>query len=65
MSVVHATSLDRVGEVVDVYEVPQGLMLDVKRAQGTVLIPFRPEVIAAIDHEGRRLLIEPPEGLLD
>ena len=65
MAVVHATSLDHIGEVIDVYEVPQGLMLDVKRSNGTVLIPFRPEVITRVDHEGRRLLIDPPEGLLD
>jgi 16S rRNA processing protein RimM len=65
MSVVHASSLDVIGEVTDVYDVPQGLMLDVKRANGSVLIPFRSEVITRIDHADRRLLIDPPEGLLD
>ena len=65
MTVVYAMSLAPVGEVTDVYEVPQGLMLDVKRANGSVLIPFRPEVITRIDHAERRLLIDPPEGLLE
>ena len=65
MAVVHATSLEHVGEVTAVYEVPQGLMLDVTRTNDTVLIPFRHEVISHVDHEGRRLLIDPPEGLLD
>lgn len=65
MSVVHAHSLEPIGEVTEVYEVPQGLMLDVKRENGTVLIPFRPEVIRRIDHTERRLLVDPPEGLLD
>jgi 16S rRNA processing protein RimM len=65
MKVVFATSLEPVGEVVDVYDVPQGLMLDVKRDKDTVLIPFRPEVVTRIDHAERRLLIDPPEGLLD
>ena len=65
MAVVHNASLAHIGEVTDVYEVPQGLMLDVKRANGSVLIPFRPEVITRVDHAERRLLIDPPEGLLD
>ena len=65
MTVVHANSLEEVGEVTDVYEVPQGLMLDVKRPSGSVLIPFRSEVVTGIDHALRRLLIDPPEGLLD
>ena len=65
MNVVHATSLEHLGEITDVYEVPQGLMLDVRRANGSVLIPFRPEVVTRIDHAERRLLIDPPEGLLD
>jgi 16S rRNA processing protein RimM len=58
-------SLARVGDVTDVYELPQGLMLDVKRDHGSVLIPFRPEVVTRIDHAERRLVIDPPEGLLD
>jgi 16S rRNA processing protein RimM len=65
MTVVHATSLEHIGEVTDVYEVPQGLMLDVRRTNDTVLVPFRAEVITHIDHDGRRLLIDPPEGLFD
>ena len=65
MTVVHASSLEQVGEVTDVYEVPQGLMLDVTRPNGSVLIPFRPEVVTGVDHALRRLLIDPPEGLLD
>ena len=59
------SSLEPLGEVTDVYEVPQGLMLDVRLANGSVLIPFRPEVITRIDHAERRLVVDPPEGLLD
>ena len=65
MTVVHAGSLERVGEVTDVYELPQGLMLDVKRDQGSVLIPFSPEVVARVEQAERRLVIDPPAGLLD
>ncbi|HEU4630176.1 MAG TPA: ribosome maturation factor RimM [Gemmatimonadaceae bacterium] len=54
------------GVVEAVYELPQGLGLDVKRdGGGTVIIPWRDEVIAKVDREGRVLVVEPPEGLLD
>lgn len=56
---------DLVGEVTDVYELPQGVMLDVKRATGSVLIPFRPEVVTRLDLAERRIEIAPPEGLLE
>ena len=65
MTVVVDGSLARVGDVTDVYELPQGLMLDVKRDHGSVLIPFRPEVVTRVDRTERRLVIDPPEGLLD
>ena len=58
-------SEERVGEVVDVYELPQGVMLDVRRGQGTVLIPFRGEIVRRVDLEARRVFIDPPEGLLE
>jgi 16S rRNA processing protein RimM len=54
-----------VGEVLATYDMPQGIMLEVKRASGTVLIPFRPELIASIDVEAGLLVIDPPEGLLE
>ena len=58
-------SEERVGEVVDVYELPQGVMLDVRREQGTVLIPFRGEIVRRVDLAARRVFIDPPEGLLE
>jgi 16S rRNA processing protein RimM len=54
-----------VGEVTDVYELPHGVMLDVRRANGSVLIPFRPEVVTQVDIGERRLVIAPPDGLLE
>jgi 16S rRNA processing protein RimM len=65
LSVVRAGSLEPVGDVIDVYELPQGIMLDVRRPTGTVLVPFRPEVVTQVDLAGRRLLIDPPEGLIE
>jgi 16S rRNA processing protein RimM len=65
LSVVRAGSLEPLGDVTDVYELPQGIMLDVRRANGSVLIPFRPEVVTKVDLAGRRLIVDPPEGLIE
>jgi 16S rRNA processing protein RimM len=65
LSVVRAGSMEPVGEVTDVYELPQGLMLDVRRPTGSVLIPFRPEVVTHVDVAARRIEIDPPDGLIE
>ena len=65
LQVVLDASGELVGEVTDVYELPQGVMLDVRRPKGSVLIPFRSEVVARLDKQGRRILITPPDGLLE
>jgi 16S rRNA processing protein RimM len=57
--------MEPVGEVTDVYELPQGLMLDVRRPTGSVLIPFRPEVVTHVDVAARRIEIDPPDGLIE
>jgi ribosomal 30S subunit maturation factor RimM len=54
-----------VGTVADVFEVPQGLLLDVARERGTVLVPFSGEVILGVDRRRRVVRIDPPEGLLE
>jgi len=65
LSVVRAGSLDVIGEVTDVYQMPQGIVLDVRRPNGSVLIPFRSEVVTQVDLPGRRLIVDPPEGLIE
>src|SRR5690348_17796253 len=55
-------SPDAIGEVIDVYELPQGIMLDVRRPRGSVLIPFRPEVVTRVDLAARQLVIDPPRS---
>jgi 16S rRNA processing protein RimM len=62
---VELSSGEVVGRVADVFEVPQGLLLDVARERGTVLVPFTDEVIVDIDRERRVVRIDPPEGLLE
>ena len=57
---------EAIGEVVAYYELPQGIVLEVKRGQGdTVLVPFSEQVVTDVDEEARVIRVAPPEGLLD
>ena len=59
---------ETVGEVVELYELPQGVMLEVKRPAGKgepVLVPYTPEIVRQVDVDARVLRIEPPEGLFE
>ena len=65
LEVVLHGSAERVGEVTDVYELPYGVLLDVRREKDSVLIPLRSEVVQHVDLDARRLIIDPPDGLLE
>ena len=56
---------EAIGSVSTYYELPQGIMLDVKTARGSVLIPYRSEVIARVDVETRTIVIDDKLGFLD
>ena len=59
---------EHVGDVAELYELPHGLVLDVRRAPpaaGTVAILYRPEMVAEVDTARRVVVIDPPEGLLE
>lgn len=65
MQVVHVDG--RVlGTIEDTYELPQGLMLDVRPAQGgpTYFIPWREEFLVDVDEAARVVTVSPPQGLL-
>jgi 16S rRNA processing protein RimM len=64
MSVVSATG-DSLGTVTTFYELPQGIMLDVQKPNGSALIPYRPEIIVRTDIEARTIVINDTLGLLD
>jgi 16S rRNA processing protein RimM len=51
------------GEVIEVYELPAGLALDVKYAKGTALLPY--VFVRAVDRAARRITAAPPEGLFE
>jgi ribosomal 30S subunit maturation factor RimM len=61
---VELASGDVVGTVLDTYELPQGLTLDVQRERGTIMIPYD-RVVVSVDREARLIRIDPPTGLLD
>ena len=45
--------------------VPAKNRLVVEGVRGEVLVPLVPEICTTIDVPGKRIVIEPPEGLLD
>jgi 16S rRNA processing protein RimM len=62
---VELSSGEVVGTVADVFEVPQGLLLDVARERGTVLVPFSDAIVLDVDRQRRVVRIDPPAGLLE
>lgn len=65
MMIVDAESGGDLGEVVEFYELPQGLLLEFKRGEGTARIPFIDEFVEDVDRAARRITVRPPAGLLD
>ena len=61
---VELESGEPVGTVLDTYELPQGLALDVQREHDTVMIPFD-RVVTSVDRATRVIRINPPTGLLE
>ncbi|MEP6551791.1 MAG: ribosome maturation factor RimM [Gemmatimonadales bacterium] len=53
------------GTVTTFYELPQGIMLDLDTPRGSVLVPYRPEVVVQTDIGARTLLINDTLGVLD
>ena len=54
-----------IGTVTTFYELPQGLMLDIQTPRGSVLVPYRPEVIAHADLDERAIVINDTLGFMD
>ena len=62
---VELSSGEALGTVADVFEVPQGLLLEVAREHGMVLVPFSDEIVIDVDRTRRVVRIDPPAGLLE
>ena len=58
---------DRLGEVTEVLHLPHGDVLVVRRPAGAteVLVPFVKAIVTEVDLAEGRLVVDPPEGLLD
>ena len=54
-----------IGKVSAYFELAHGLLLEIRRPDDTVLMPYRDEFVAEVDIEGGRLVIDPPEGLFE
>lgn len=55
----------RLGEIVEVYELRPAHMLEVRGPEGDFMIPYLSHIVVEVDAEARRMVIDPPEGLLD
>lgn len=62
---VHAHDGARVGTVCDVYEAPQGLIIEVDTPSGRRLVPWRDELIADADWSSRTVRLVDLPGLVD
>lgn len=56
---------EAIGDVTGWYALPQGLLIEVSRSGGTVLLPYSDPFVKEVDVEARRLVYTPPEGLLE
>ena len=58
-----------IGTIEELYELPQGLALDVRLAEPrdgeTVLLLYDDQTIASVDKDARVIIVTPPDGLLE
>ena len=59
---VEAADGQPIGRVEAYYELPHDIMVEVAREKGSVMVPYR--FVTQVDLEGKRLVVQPPEGLL-
>ncbi|MGH7626037.1 MAG: ribosome maturation factor RimM [Gemmatimonadaceae bacterium] len=56
---------ESLGDVSDVFELPQGIALEIELEGRRALLPFREEFVREVDAAARRLVVTPPEGLFE
>ena len=57
---------ETIGEVIEVFELPQGIVMDVRRPDGkTVMLPFDDNTVTEVDSAARIIQVDPVDGLLD
>ena len=60
-----STAGEQIGAVTTFYELPHGIMLDVKTMRESVIIPYRPEMVVKTDIQARTIVIDDTLGFLD
>jgi 16S rRNA processing protein RimM len=53
------------GKIIEVYELRPADMLEVAGERGSVMIPYLDHVIVEVDADAGRMVVDPPDGLLD
>ena len=53
------------GLITAVYDTPAGLMIEVQGPKREFLLPYKKEFVREVDRAGRRLVVTPPEGLVE
>ena len=56
---------ETIGTVQEVYELGSTDLLEVSGGKGTLMIPYQPEIVLNVDVSASRIVIDPPDGLLD
>jgi 16S rRNA processing protein RimM len=54
-----------IGEVTGLYELPQGLTLEVRTAKGDVLVPYRLTIVVEVDLDTRTVIVDAESGLFE
>ena len=62
---VEGRSGEPLGEVTTFYELPHGVLLDVKTARGSALVPYRPEIVVRTDLATRTVVVDESLGLIE
>jgi 16S rRNA processing protein RimM len=65
MQLVDADSGAPIGEVVEFYELPQGLLLEFRAGVALASLPFVDEFVEQVDRESRVIRVRLPDGLFD
>jgi 16S rRNA processing protein RimM len=56
---------EMVGKITEVYELRPADLLEVRGPKGEMMIPFLSEIVVDVDADAGRMVIDPPDGLLD
>lgn len=66
MQLVDADSAATIGEVIEFYDLPQGLLLEFRTGSGAVAsLPFVDEFVDEVNRDARTIRVRLPDGLLE